>query len=174
VLGGKVIARDLMARLSVHREAVCRGEHAEFDSLFTPFSPAETERLQRQLDAFYREDFVKKVAAGRKMSEEEVDRAGRGRVWSGARARELGLVDKIGGIEEAIEEARLLTGLARPRRARVVHYQRRRRLRDMIIPDFAPQFSVWMPDPAIEALSLVRQFAENTIMLWMPFQIRIR
>ncbi len=174
VLGGKVVARHLMARLSVHREALRRGDHAEYDSPFAPFSPAEMERLQRQLDEFYREDFVKKVAAGRKMTEQDVDRAGRGRVWSGVRARELGLVDWIGGIEEAVGEARRLAGIPEAKRVRVAHYQRRRRLREMLVPDFSPQFSAWMPQPSIDACTTLQHLAENTVLLWMPFQIRIR
>ncbi len=174
VLGGKVIARDLMARLSVHREAVRRGEHAEFDSLFTPFSPTEMERLQRQLDEFYREDFVKKVAAGRKMSEQDVDQAGRGRVWSGLRAQKLGLVDRVGGILEAVAEARRLAAIPDAKKVRVAHYQRRRRLREMLVPDFAPQLSAWLPQTSIDACATLRQLAESTILLWMPFHIRIR
>ena len=173
VLGGKVIARDLMARLSVHREAVRRGEHAEFDSLFTPFSRSETERLQRQLDEFYREDFVKKVAAGRKMTEQDVDQAGRGRVWSGAARQQLGLVDQIGGIEEAVGEARRLAGISEPKNVRIMHYQRRRRLRDMLVPDLRPICRRGCRR-LLDACAILRQLTDNSMMLWMPFQIRIR
>jgi protease IV len=174
VLGGKVVARGLMAQLSIHREVLTRGNHAEFDSLFAPFSPAENERLQSQLDEFYREDFVRKVAAGRKMTVEAVDHAGRGRIWSGARALTLGLVDQMGGLGEAIAEARRLAGLEEPKRARIAYYQRRRRLRDLFVPDFAPHFAAWLPNPAAETLATLRQLAKSSVMLLMPFQIRIR
>jgi ClpP class serine protease len=159
----------------VHRESIRRGEHSEFDSLFAPFSPEEAERLKQHLDEFYRENFVRKVAEGRKMSEDDVDRAGRGRVWSGARAAQQRLLDRIGGLDDAVVEARKLAGLPDRKKVRLVHYARRRRLRDMVLPDFAPQFeAAWMPPGSAEIAEVLRRLTENTILLWMPFQIRIR
>lgn len=55
--------------------------------------------------------FVRKVAAARKMSFEEADSVARGRVWIGAKARTLGLVDHIGGVEEALKAAAAAAGL---------------------------------------------------------------
>ncbi len=56
-------------------------------------------------------DFVSKVASGREMSEISVDSIGQGRVWSGTRAKTIGLVDEIGGLKDAINEASALAGL---------------------------------------------------------------
>jgi protease IV len=55
--------------------------------------------------------FVSRVAAGRKMTPEQIQPIAQGRVWTGTRAKELGLVDEIGGLDAAIAEARKLTKL---------------------------------------------------------------
>jgi protease-4 len=175
VLGGKFAAGELLSRLSVHRESILRGKHSEFGSLFTPFSPSEAERLQQQMQEFYREDFVKKVAGGRQIAEEDVDRAGRGRVWSGVGALRQRLVDSIGGVEDAIAEARKRAGIPQKRKIRLVHYIRKRRLRELLLPDFSPQFRVgWLPDDVTDTLETLQQLRDSPILLLMPFRIRIR
>ncbi|NWG12849.1 MAG: S49 family peptidase [Acidobacteria bacterium] len=175
VLGGKFVAQELMTRLLVRREVISRGLHAEFDSLFSPFSSAELENLRRHLEEFYREDFLKKVADGRSLPEDAVDRAGRGRVWTARRAAGLGLLDELGGPMEACNEARQLAGIPEKGKIRIVHYHRRPRLRDLLTPEFASPFRLAEPAPqvreSLELLSLVRGVS---VLLWMPFKIRIR
>jgi protease-4 len=70
----------------------------------------EKEVLQMNIEKTY-SDFVGKVAAGRKMTPESVDKIAEGHVWSGTKARELGLVDEIGGLDAAIKAAASLAGL---------------------------------------------------------------
>ncbi len=175
VLGGKFVARELMNRLAIHRESIRQSEHADFESLFSPFSQAEAERLGKQLHEFYREDFVKKVAGGRNMCEEAVDEAGRGRVWSGQRAREHGLVDEIGGPLEAVREARRLARIPDRKKFRLVHYYRRRTLREKLVDELVSNArGDSMTHAAMDFWDLLRRLARSTIMLWLPFEIRIR
>jgi protease IV len=168
VLAGKVVARELMNRLSIHRESFQRGEHSGFESLFSGFSEAESERLRQQIGEFYREDFVRKVAEGRKITEDAVDRAGRGRVWSGKRALEYKLVDEIGGISEALREARKLAGIPDSKKVRVVHYYRHRRFWERLVPDFRS------PVMALDAIAAFEELGKQELLLLMPFRIRIR
>jgi protease-4 len=175
VLAGKFVARELMNRLSIHRESFQRGEHAEYGSLFTEFTVEEAERLNRQMLEFYREDFLKKVALGRKMAEEAVDQVGRGRVWSGRRAKEHNLVDEIGGISEAIQRARRLADIDESKKIRVVHYYKRRKLWERLMPDFqSPIMARLFPQPAMDVLGIIDDLGRQEILLMMPFQIRIR
>jgi protease-4 len=164
VLGGKFVMRDLMNRLAIRRESISRGQHAEYASWLKPFSQAEAEKLESHLQEFYREDFVKKVAQGRKMTEEEVDGIGRGRIWSGIRAQNHGLVDRLGGPLEALMETRRLAGIPDKKKIRLVHYHRRRRLLDLFIPDFSAETT---------AAEILRQLG-TSVLLWMPYQFRIR
>lgn len=175
VLAGKVVARELMERFAIHRESVQRGDHAAYASLFSEFSNEESERLQRQISEFYREDFLKKVAEGRKMSEAAADQAGRGRVWSGKRAKENRLVDEIGGILEAIRHARKLAGIPDKKKVRVVHYYRHRRFWERFMPEFrSPIMSRVLTQPAMEVLSMLEELSRQGVLLLMPFRIRIR
>jgi len=175
VLAGKFVARDLMNRLAIHRESFQRGKHSEYGSLFSEFTVEEAERLNQQMLEFYREDFLKKVARGRKMEEEAVDQIGQGRVWSGRQAKEHNLVDEIGGILEAIQRARWLADIDESKKIRVVHYYKRRRLLERLMPDLhSPIMAKIFPQPALDVLSFIDDLGRQKILLMMPFQIRIR
>jgi protease-4 len=73
-------------------------------SPFRPLDPNVRNQAQEGVERIY-STFVKRVAAGRKMTEAAVDSIAQGRVWSGDDAIKNGLVDKIGGLEDAIAEA---------------------------------------------------------------------
>ncbi|MEM7354319.1 MAG: signal peptide peptidase SppA [Acidobacteriota bacterium] len=72
--------------------------------------PQVAQAMQRMIEQGY-QDFLDRVAEARGMTTEEVDEIARGRVWSGADAKDLGLVDRLGGLEEAIASAAEMTGL---------------------------------------------------------------
>ncbi|WP_250285629.1 signal peptide peptidase SppA [Frankia sp. CiP1_Cm_nod2] len=110
VLGGKQVVRELLDRIGVRFGAVAGGENALMTSPRREFSPAERKKLDEFLDRVY-EDFVTKVAAGRRMTPEAVHEVARGRVWTGADAHERGLVDVLGGLFQACELAWEKAGL---------------------------------------------------------------
>ena len=105
VLGGKAVTADLMGKLGVSQDAVTEGEHALMFSGSRGYTQSEWERVHSSLDRIY-DDFTAKVAEGRRLGTEQVDRLARGRVWTGADAKESGLVDELGGIERAVAIAR--------------------------------------------------------------------
>jgi len=78
---------------------------AEISSPFRPFSPAERDRLEEQMQATY-ELFLSRVAEGRKSTPAMIDAVAQGRVWTGHQARERGLVDELGGLDRAIQLAK--------------------------------------------------------------------
>jgi protease-4 len=104
VLGGKVVVGELLDGLGITTDRVVHGQHALMGSARQPFTAAQLELLDDELDRIY-DDFVAKVAAGRRMALEEVRRIARGRVWTGADALRLGLVDELGGIRRAYRVA---------------------------------------------------------------------
>jgi len=105
VLGGKAVIAGLTDKVGLSYDSVQRGEHARMYSTHEPFSDSERERLDAFLDAVY-VDFTTKVAQGRGMTREAVHEVARGRVWTGADARENGLVDELGGLRDALRIAR--------------------------------------------------------------------
>ena len=110
VFGGKFVVADLLDRVGITSEAVDQGAHASMFSARRRFSDDERSRLAHTIDAIY-DDFVAKVAGGRGRSVDEMDALARGRVWTGRDALEVGLVDELGGLHDAVRIARERAGL---------------------------------------------------------------
>jgi protease-4 len=110
VVGGKLDVSRLYERLGVGKDAVERGARAGMLAEERGFTPDERKAVREEMQALY-ELFLARVGEGRALSREAVHAAGGGRVWSGARARELGLVDALGGPLEALGELRRRAGI---------------------------------------------------------------
>lgn len=111
VIAGKMSVSELLSRFGVSHDAISLGRHARIMSALDEFSEEEFEQLSAWLDQVY-EDFVAKVAEGRSMTVETVHEVAKGRIWTGADAKEKGLVDELGGLERAVSLARSRADLA--------------------------------------------------------------
>ena len=121
VVSGKQVVEDLVDRLGIGHEGVAGGRHGLMFSPLHAFTEEEWERLNAWLDRIY-DDFTAKVAEGRSQPRDRVDEIARGRVWTGADAKERGLVDELGGLRVALDVARAASrsrSLGRARRPRV-------------------------------------------------------
>jgi len=112
VLMGKVNLEKLLDKLGVTWGEVVRGERAGVFTAFRPWTDDERALIRKQILWIY-DRFLTQAAEGRKMTKEDVDKIGRGRVWTGRQAREIGLVDEIGGLDAALNLARELAGIDR-------------------------------------------------------------
>ncbi|RDI08275.1 signal peptide peptidase SppA [Flavobacterium sp. AG291] len=95
---------ELSNRIGIHTEQVSTHKNASGYSVFTPLKDDTRAIIQESVEKVYT-TFVSRVAAGRKLTPEQVDAIGQGRVWSGSMALKNGLVDEIGGLDAAIEYA---------------------------------------------------------------------
>jgi len=111
VYGGKMVVRELIDRLGLTTGTVSRGARSLMFSPRRGFSEDERERLAATIDAIY-DDFVAKVAHGRRRSVAEIESIARGRVWTGSDALGIGLVDELGGLRDAVRIARSRAGLS--------------------------------------------------------------
>lgn len=91
-------------KLGVTFDGVKTSEFADLGNISRPLTGAETMMLQKEVNRTYN-DFTQRVAEGRKLTQSFVDSVGQGRVWTGNQALKLGLVDRIGHIEDAIKSA---------------------------------------------------------------------
>lgn len=97
-------------KLGIATETVNTNKYSDFPSIYRPMNIYEKEIMQLSVEKVY-SDFVNKVAEGRQMSSESVDNIGQGRVWSGSSAIKIGLIDEIGGLNDAIKGAARLAEL---------------------------------------------------------------
>ena len=111
VVGGKIALRDTYAKLGYNVEGISiGGPMANAYSGDEPWTQAQFKMFRDQMEDIY-VDFTQLVATGRNIPIERVREIAKGRVWTGAQAKELGLVDELGGIMKAIEIARELGGI---------------------------------------------------------------
>ncbi|MBA3394753.1 MAG: signal peptide peptidase SppA [Deltaproteobacteria bacterium] len=108
---GKFDVSGLLAKLGITTDTYKRGKRADVESLYRPYTDEERGVLMAQLRYMYGR-FVGAVAEGRGMKKDEVDAVGRGHVWTGEMAKQVKLVDRFGGLGEAIDEAKLRMGLS--------------------------------------------------------------
>ena len=97
-------------KIGISTDVVKTNAHSDVMSINNPLDPAERAYIQKMVDDTYN-TFVNVVAEGRDKSYEEIDAIGGGRVWAGANALELGLIDMYGGLEKSIEVAAEMAGL---------------------------------------------------------------
>ncbi|MGV0068715.1 signal peptide peptidase SppA [Mycobacterium colombiense] len=121
VITGKLVIRDLLERLGVGLDSVRTNANADAWSIEAPFTPEQRAHREAEADLVYA-DFLERVADGRNLTTEAVDRVARGRVWTGADARERGLVDELGGFRTALRRAKILAGLDEDTDVRLVTY----------------------------------------------------
>jgi protease IV len=125
VLIGKFNISGLYNLLGVSTDSIATSDNASLFSEQQNFTPAQRAYIEKSLQETY-SDFTKGVAAGRKMTVEAVDKVGKGRVWSGAQAKELGLVDELGGLDRAIEIAKQLASIPAGESVRIERFPRQK------------------------------------------------
>ncbi len=109
-------------------DQVKTGVYADTMTISRPKTEAEMALIQRSVDWIY-DEFISKIADSRNMPRDQVEEIAQGRVWSGQEALNLGLVDEIGGLTDAVEHAAKLAGLEK---YRLVEYPRKKELAEAI------------------------------------------
>ena len=180
VVGGKIALDGLMKKAGVTTSVIRRGKNSTVMSMTQCFSDSERESMQRMLNTIY-EQFTQKAAAGRKMDVDKLEPLARGRVYTGRQAKELGLIDELGTLANAIAHARKLVDddegkleledLPHPQSPLEM-------LMGNTLPASQP-FDAWaslLPDsvrPALQHLDALRLFAEEPVLMMLPFKLRI-
>ena len=171
VAAGKVVVRGLWEKLGVSWDQVAVNPNATFWSALHDYEPDQWKRLERLLDVVY-DDFVAKVAEGRKLPEEDVRRAAKGRVWTGADARERGLVDELGGYAAALRAVREALGLPQDSVLRLRVLPPRKSAVRLLVEELAGDWDADAPVPAApvwsEALTRLAGWARQTGLTGRP------
>jgi protease-4 len=111
VFGGKFAVAPALARFGIDlRDLKVGGDYADAFTSGGEFTPAQRAAVSAWMDHIYN-GFVSRVAEGRRLSPDRVREIAKGRVWTGAQAKDLGLVDRLGGFAVAVAEAKRLAGM---------------------------------------------------------------
>jgi len=105
VYTGKFVMTGTLEKLGANIEATSSGKHAEIYSPDRKFTPDERKKIEESMQNVY-DQFIERTAAARHMTPEKVDEVAQGRVWTGEQAKQLGLVDELGGLYTAIDMAK--------------------------------------------------------------------
>lgn len=127
-------------KLGITYDGVKTGQFSDLGNLNRPLSKGEMVIAQRAVNKIY-DDFISHVASGRNMSKAAVDSVGQGRVWTGANALGLGLVDKIGGINDAIATA---ARMAKLENYRIISYPSQKDKFEKIFEDIFGNARAWI------------------------------
>lgn len=119
VVGGKVALGPALERVGVHHERIAAGPDSGLMNPWSPLTPDQRRRFRQTLSRTY-DRFLKVVSAGRKQPVEAIHAVAQGRVWTGRQALDNGLVDHLGGLDEALARVRVLASMD-PRHDRVLH-----------------------------------------------------
>jgi protease-4 len=111
IFGAFATFENSLDSLGIHSDGVGTTKLADAFDPARPLNPLVKDAWQQMIEHGY-DRFIKRVAEGRKMAPEDVEKIAQGRVWSGAEASKIGLVDKLGSLQEAVAAAAGLANLS--------------------------------------------------------------
>lgn len=132
VLGGKMLTSNLWDKVGLSWDEVHQGASATMFTGTHDYTPAQWGRFQAWLDRVY-VDFTGKVADGRQLPKEKVLEIAKGRIWSGQEAKNLGLVDELGGYDTALKLAKKAARIPESDEVKVVVYPRPKTLFEALV-----------------------------------------
>ncbi len=166
VIGVWLYNKNLKEKLGFSTDLVKHGEHADLGFGFVfPFigqlpdrnlTDAERQKMEVAIKSLYRE-FVYKVAEGRNMKPEQIEEIAQGRVWSGTKGKEIGLIDTLGGLETAIIIAKEKAGICRDAEITIVELPKPQ----LFAPDILQPRLLKVKDDYDEFISYLKFFAEH-------------
>jgi protease-4 len=136
IFGGKVVTGGVYQKLGANIEATSVGRNAQIDSPARPYNPEELKKLEEQLQSFY-DQFVEKVADSRHTTPEKIDAVAQGRVWTGRQAKQIHLVDELGGLDHAITVAKQRAKIPADSEVEITVYPPRRSFYELITEEFS-------------------------------------
>ena len=179
VLGGKIALDGLMKKFGVTTSVIQRGKNSGVMSSVAAFSDSERETMQRMLNTVY-EQFTQKAAAGRHMEYAALEALARGRVYTGRQAKEIGLVDHLGTLADAVAYTRKLVG-DDAGKLELEDLPKALSPLEMLMGQTTrtsqplAELAALLPEsvrPALRHFSVLRQIANEPVLMILPFDVR--
>ena len=170
------VLAGLFEKVGIGVESITRGARADLLLSTVPLS-AETRAVLRDDVQHTYDRFLARVAEGRGIETSAVDKVARGRVWTGAQAKEIGLVDRLGGVSEAVLAAKEKVGLAADADVLLVQYPPPKPVAQQLLEALQGGVSLELfgwPRAFSELVGALRQLPTGTPLLIAPGWIEIR
>jgi protease-4 len=136
VYTGKFVTTGSLEKLGANIESTSNGKHAEIYSPDRRFTAEERKKIEESMQVVY-DQFIERTAAARQMAPEKVDEIAQGRVWTGEQAREIGLVDELGGLYKAIDLAKQRARIPAEQEVDLVVYPPRRSFYEVLADELS-------------------------------------
>jgi protease-4 len=178
VITGKFILKDLYDKIGIKKEIVKTSKYADMFWDNREFNQDEQDKMMTMMEHMYRL-FLEVVSKSRNMNIEEVDKIARGRVWAGTTAFNLKLVDKLGGLDEAVKEAKKLANIPGGEEIGIKIYPRKKSFLDMVFELIGAKANTQGPtinvevDPVHQLETKLTMYKEFFPAYIMPYQISI-
>ncbi len=182
VFGGKFNLKGLYNKLGLTKDVVARGKNANIYSDYASFTPTERERVEKLMKTVY-EDFVGKAAEGRGKTKEEIHEIAQGRIWTGKKAKEIGLVDVLGGLDTALSVAKANAGLNEDDKVQIFMLPKPKSFVEVLVGDMEKNLSISIiPYQSVtdsitrlpSALYQLLLFANEPVAVVLPVDIAIK
>jgi protease-4 len=161
--------------LGIKVDTVLTGKYGDFGTVYRPLSSFERDVIQMEVENIY-DDFITKVAEGRKISKSQVDSIGQGRVWSGIDAKRIGLIDDFGGLNDAIAHA---VKLAKLDKYRLIDLPKQKEPFEQIMSEFSGGTEAFFAKQLLGSeytfyKQIKRITSQQGILMRMPYEVVIR
>jgi protease-4 len=177
VIAGKMVLNDFYDWAGMNIESIKRGENADLFTASQGFDEKQRKILGGYIEDFY-DTFVHKAAEGREMTWEEMHELAQGRVWTGEQAVETGLADELGGLTEAIAQAKNLSGLPLTEPVPLDVYPKRKTFFEMLSQmDQTQVLEGKMPRSVrriVDEAATLKILEDEPLLTLMPFRVVIK
>jgi protease-4 len=173
IFGGKFSLRGLHDLIGINIEAVQRGKNAGIFTKTRTFKKTEHERFRQHVQEGY-DEFISEVAKGRQMAFHAIEAAAQGRVWTGKQALDLGLVDRLGGMDTAVEVIKEKLGFSEDEDIQLVEYPARENSPKPLFKFLETHTTFNFPDEIIQLQDQLGELADlqhEHLFAWWPYQI---
>ncbi len=177
VIGGKLVMGGLYDKIGLNTEVISRGANSGTLSSLKPFTPEERKAWLGLLEETYRQ-FVSKAADGRKMPYGRLEELAQGRVYTGRMAKQLGLVDELGTLQDAVVAAKLAAGLKADAEVELLTLPEPKSFFEQVFGDQSAGGDVdsILPEffQTLRQTKLLRQLLSERMLLWMPYGVQLK
>jgi len=188
VVGGKLALGGVYDKVGIKTEVIARGAHAGILSGTEPFNDSERETMRSLMKDIYDQFLDKAVAgrqkAGQKLTRPELEKLAAGRIWTGRQAKENGLVDELGTLEDAISAAKKMAGLDADKELELLQLPKSRSFLDTLLDPkseihlSALEMSLADKVPGLKAklrpAASLLQLRSEPVWMVLPFQVEVK